>query len=278
MAGDWIKMRTNLWDDPRVSRLCDETGQSEAAIIGALYWLWSSADEHTEDGIMPGLSIAGIDRKTGVKGIGAALCAIGWIADHPDGVRIVRFEEHNGQSAKRRCSESRRKMSARDADTERIECGTVAEESQQSGAPREDVEKRRVNQEPKTSGTLTEPAGGTVAGLVCARLRQAGIQQVNPSHPKLIALLDAGLTEDEIVAAADGAAAAGKGFAWVLAKAEGQRREAATVGVLPQARASPRATRDQDRAKVSEILTGRNRNERTVAAERDITAESHRIA
>ena len=35
MAGDWIKMRTNLWDDPRVSRICDITGLAEAQVIGA---------------------------------------------------------------------------------------------------------------------------------------------------------------------------------------------------------------------------------------------------
>lgn len=37
MAGDWIKMRGNLWDDPRVAKLCDLTDQGEAAIVGALY-------------------------------------------------------------------------------------------------------------------------------------------------------------------------------------------------------------------------------------------------
>lgn len=30
MAGDWIKMRSNLWDDPRVTGICDLTDQKEA--------------------------------------------------------------------------------------------------------------------------------------------------------------------------------------------------------------------------------------------------------
>jgi hypothetical protein len=94
MAGDWIKMRGNLWDDPRVSRLCDLTEQTEAAVIGGLYWLWATADQHTENGILPGLTLRQIDRKSGVPGLGQALCDIGWLADHPEGVRILRFEEH----------------------------------------------------------------------------------------------------------------------------------------------------------------------------------------
>lgn len=108
MAGDWIKMRTNLWDDPRVARLCDLTDQSEAAVIGGLYWLWAMADEHTEDGILPGLTLRAIDRKTGVQGLGSALCDIGWLADHPEGVRIIGFEEHNGASAKKRSVTAKR--------------------------------------------------------------------------------------------------------------------------------------------------------------------------
>lgn len=108
MAGDWIKMRGNLWDDPRIARLCDMTGESEAAVIGGLYWLWATADQHTEDGVMPGLSLRQIDRKTGVKGLGEALVSVGWLADHPEGVRIVNFEEHNGTSAKKRAVTAKR--------------------------------------------------------------------------------------------------------------------------------------------------------------------------
>jgi hypothetical protein len=108
MAGEWIKMRGNLWDDPRVSRICDMTGQSEAAIVGALYWLWATADQHTEDGSMPGLSLRQIDRKTGVEGFGAALVAINWLRDDAQGVVIVGFDEHNGTSAKKRCQTAKR--------------------------------------------------------------------------------------------------------------------------------------------------------------------------
>lgn len=108
MAGDWIKMRSNLWDDPRVTRLADLTDTSEAAVIGGLYWLWSTADQHSVDGVMPGLSTKGVDRKTGIAGFGQALCDIGWLQDGTDGVQIPHFEEHNGDSAKKRCQTAKR--------------------------------------------------------------------------------------------------------------------------------------------------------------------------
>src|ERR1044072_3133489 len=101
-------MRSNLWDDPRVSRLCDLTESTEAAVIGGLYWLWSTADQDSEDGVMPGLTSRSIDRKTGVPGRGAALAECGWIGVIKTGVLIERLEEHNGASEKKRATTAKR--------------------------------------------------------------------------------------------------------------------------------------------------------------------------
>ena len=156
MSGDWIKMRCNLWDDPRISRLVEMTDSSEAAVIGALYWIWATADQHTEDGHMPGLTLRQVDRKTGVPGFAAALVDIGWMTDGPQGVVIQKFEEHNGTSAKRRCAESRRKMSARDADNTRTGSGQVADGMQTTSAPREEKIREEI-QDPPTPGGVAPP-------------------------------------------------------------------------------------------------------------------------
>ncbi len=144
MAGDWIKMRGNLWDDPRVAKICDITEQPEAMVIGGLYWLWAMADQHTENGCLPGLTVRQIDRKTGIQGFGAALVAVSWLIDREEGVEIVRFEEHNGQSAKRRCVDAQRKANARnvsasDADIVRTDGGQPADEKRRTS----ELEKRR---------------------------------------------------------------------------------------------------------------------------------------
>lgn len=121
MAGEWIKLRTNLWDDPRVARLCDLTDQPEAMVIGGLYWLWAMADEHTEDGLLPGLTLRAIDRKTGVPGLADALVQIGWLRDGAQGVEVVNFSEHNGESAKRRCADAKRKATVRNVSASRAD-------------------------------------------------------------------------------------------------------------------------------------------------------------
>jgi hypothetical protein len=105
---NWIKMRSNLWNDPRIAKICDITNKPEREVIGGLYWIWSMADDQSTDGRLEGLSLGAIDRKTGLKGLGAALVKIGWILESEDGVEIARFDEHNGASAKRRSTEAKR--------------------------------------------------------------------------------------------------------------------------------------------------------------------------
>jgi hypothetical protein len=160
VAGDWIKMRGNLWDDPRVAKLCDLCDCGEAQVVGGLYWLWATADQHTEDGHMPGLTLRQIDRKTGIKGFGAALCSVGWLADDPHGVVIVKFEEHNGTSAKRRCTDAQRKASVRsvsasDADILKISTGQKT--------PNLGAREREEIEEEKREDTFSENMVGAAA-------------------------------------------------------------------------------------------------------------------
>jgi hypothetical protein len=153
MAGEWIKMRGNLWDDPRVAAIVDATDSTEAAVVGALYWLWATGDQHTENGFLPGLSLRQIDRKTGVPGFAQALCNIGWLTEESDGVTIINFSDHNGASAKRRCVEAQRKansrnVSASNADNTQTDGGQVRTDS---GAREEKRREEKKDTEPSGS-------------------------------------------------------------------------------------------------------------------------------
>jgi hypothetical protein len=207
MAGDWIKMRSNLWDDPRVARLCDLTDCGEAAVIGGLYWLWSTADQHSEDGCMPGLTPRSIDRKTGIPGFAAALIEIDWLADDPQGVVLKRFEEHNGASAKARAQTAKR-VAAHKGNAKVTQEALPEEQETVSGAlPRE--EKRR--EETKTEGSnsahgeseeIAQAKSGTRAVDLSIALRSCGIQS-NPSDPRLQALAEQGVSAETVRAAAE---------------------------------------------------------------------------
>lgn len=74
-----------------------------------------------------------------------------------------------------------------------------------------------------------EGVARTLQGEACMAMKAVGMAGVNPSNPKLSALLDAGITVAELVAAAEDAVAKRKPFAYALASAEGRRRDAATA-------------------------------------------------
>lgn len=81
-------------------------------------------------------------------------------------------------------------------------------------------------------------------GDACKAMKEAGMAEVSPSSPKLIALLEAGMTIPELVEATGQAVKAGKPFAYALAAAEGRRRDAA-VAPLPAAGGSLQRSQTQ---------------------------------
>ena len=104
------------------------------------------------------------------------------------------------------------------------------------------------HQTPDKGVGIREVVPRTPADEACVRMKAAGLQAVNPSHPKLVALLQAGITPEELADAAVDAVAKGKPFAYALATAEGRRRDAATQplpdkpGPTVPARAGPDPT------------------------------------
>jgi uncharacterized protein YdaU (DUF1376 family) len=77
--------------------------------------------------------------------------------------------------------------------------------------------------------TWTSPQPG-IAGACCKELIRLGVQGCNPQHPTLLALLNAGATDDEFAQAARNAVARGKvNFAYVLGTVARQREEAAKL-------------------------------------------------
>lgn len=113
MAGDWIKMRTNLSRSPQVVRIAYALNADRLRVIGGLHAVWSLADEQTEDGVLAGYDYQTVDEMIGWQGFCEALETVDWVRKENGGISFPRYEEHNGQTAKRRAQEANRKASAR---------------------------------------------------------------------------------------------------------------------------------------------------------------------
>ncbi len=109
----WIKMQTNLWNAPQVVRLMSVLNADKVCIIGGLFRTWSLGDEYTANGRLAFYTPGVLDSEVGLPGWSAALEAVGWLIIEPEALVIPEFEQHNGQSAKRRAQEARRKETVR---------------------------------------------------------------------------------------------------------------------------------------------------------------------
>lgn len=102
MAGDWIKMRVDLKDDPSVFKLAELLSVDELHVIGCLFCFWAWADKHAVDGHVDGATSRLVDKVSSTPGFCAAMQSVGWIVISEKGVSIPNFDRHNGESAKER--------------------------------------------------------------------------------------------------------------------------------------------------------------------------------
>lgn len=116
MAGDWIKMRADLFTHPKVVRIASALKADTLRTVGGLMSVWCLFDAHSEDGHLDGYTPQVLDAHLRWNGFSDAMIAVGWLM-HTDteGLTLPRFDTHNGQSAKRRAQDADRKREGRKA-------------------------------------------------------------------------------------------------------------------------------------------------------------------
>lgn len=123
MAGDWIKMRFDLQTHPKVVRIMSATSSNKFAVIGGLHAIWCIFDAHSDDGLMQGYTHQILDQMIGWEGFCRAVIDVGWLIEGCDNsLQLPDFTEHNGESAKKRADDSKRKRRTRAASKTSDEC------------------------------------------------------------------------------------------------------------------------------------------------------------
>ena len=113
MAGDWIKMRVDLFTHPKVVRISSALKADRLRTVGGLMSAWCLFDAHSIDGHLRGYTLGTLDDLIGWPGFSAELHAVGWVEIYDDGLLLPRFDAHNGASAKRRAMDADRKKEVR---------------------------------------------------------------------------------------------------------------------------------------------------------------------
>ncbi len=113
MAGDWIKIEKTLTRKPEVLQIARLTGLDPWSVVGRLIDVWSWADAITEDGTIDNVGVEVVDTIAGHRGFAQAMAAtrpLAWLLIDDHGITIPAYERHNGTSAKKRASNTRRKQ------------------------------------------------------------------------------------------------------------------------------------------------------------------------
>ena len=114
MAGDWIKMRADLFTHPKVVRIASALKADTLRTVGGLMSVWCLFDAHSEDGHLDGYTPEVLDAHLRWDGFADAMIAVGWLEHDPEnGLNLPRFDAHNGQSSKRRAQDADRKREVR---------------------------------------------------------------------------------------------------------------------------------------------------------------------
>lgn len=122
MAGDWIQMRHDLFDDPAVIGIAERLNINESYVIGMLHKFWSWGDRQTLDGHAPSVTIKWLDRYVQCDGFALSMVQVGWLeleggssCTSNAGIIIPKFDTYISESAKKRALSARRQRKKRNA-------------------------------------------------------------------------------------------------------------------------------------------------------------------
>jgi len=158
MAGDWLKIRCDLLDDPDVISMATRLKRSEFEVVGMLIKAWTFATRQTVDGDARGVTKTFLDRYVSVTGFSDAMIFVGWLREKSSGICFENFHRYMANSAKIRSQTALRQEKYRNkmSRTQRHENVTV-EKRREEKMKKEKKEERKENLSPsKNSFNTTE--------------------------------------------------------------------------------------------------------------------------
>ena len=114
MVGEWIKLRKDLIDSPKVIRMAELLGLDVWGIVGRLADVWGWVDGHSVDGKALTVPRAWIDRRTECEGFADAMECVGWLEGNDGSLTFPEWDQHNSYTGKARSLEAEAKRLRRE--------------------------------------------------------------------------------------------------------------------------------------------------------------------
>ena len=192
MAGDWLKIREDLHEDPAVLWMASQLNTRPEHVVGycVRFWGWVSRNCHA--GSVTNVTLASLESVTNLPGFCDMMRKVGWLAyDEPGGVptiTIPNFDRYLSQGAKQRALAAERQKRSRE---KRHDSVTDSSRSQRDKSVTRE-EKRRYSETVTETDTETESQPGRTKNpgtheppdintLRCVPITAIPIGRVNPS-------------------------------------------------------------------------------------------------
>ncbi len=122
MAGNWIKWLKGLTKRREVLVLARKLNMSPREAASACMETWEWADDETTDGHIQGATRDDLDRMLALPGFAVAFESpeVNWARFSERGITFTRWERNNGESAKKRSLESRKKRRQRELEDRKM--------------------------------------------------------------------------------------------------------------------------------------------------------------
>ena len=156
MAGDWIKMRCDLFEHPKVFKIADILGVDEFSAVGMLFCFWAWADKHSVDGRVDAATSRLVDKCAHREGFADAMISVGWLLVDDSGITIPRFNEHNGDSAKERSLKNQRQARWRDGKKSALNVDAATSTEPSTSASTREEKRREDIKDPLVDKGSTE--------------------------------------------------------------------------------------------------------------------------
>ena len=138
MAGEWIKVRTDLAEDPAVFTLSKRLGLDRFQVVGRLIRFWAWADRLAVDGVVDGVDTTTVDAICDCVDFGTTLVVVKWLEVRGESVYIPNWERHNGENAKTRSLKSERQARWRKNKVLKVVDGGVVSKASTTASTREE--------------------------------------------------------------------------------------------------------------------------------------------
>lgn len=261
MAGgiDWFRWHHGSVSDQKFGLVAHKAGASVAEVIAVWACLLEAASSSDDRGLIGSVDFEALDFALGMKdglsvAIFTALKARNLIDEHG---QITRWNDRQVKRERVDDGSTGRSKALRDKQRQQSTNETISNHATPCNATQHQKTPRGEKRREEKTGIQTvvakdlnqsaqkaradfekqEPGPDSGSGLTAEAAVQAmagkGLADASQGNPTLLALLRSGITLPELEDAAQAAVRGRKSFAWALARAGGQRRDAAGLAELP---------------------------------------------